>query len=128
MSYRLAADAVLVCHLLFILFVLGGALLVLRWRWLAWLHVPAAGWGVTVQWLHLYCPLTPLEIGLRRAAGQEGYSGGFIDHYLLPLIYPAELTATVQLWLGAAVLLLNLAIYAWVLRRRAHVGANSPAR
>lgn len=117
MLWRLAADAVVVLHLAFILFVLFGALAVLRWPRLAWLHVPAATWGVMVELLHLYCPLTPLENRLREAAGQHGYSGGFIEHYLIPLIYPAGLTPQIQLWLGAVVLLINVPIYLRLLWR-----------
>lgn len=117
MMARLAADAVVLVHLGFILFVLFGALLLLRWRWLALLHVPAVAWAATVELLHLYCPLTPLENQLRQAAGQVGYSDGFIEHYLIPLIYPAGLTAQSQLWLGVLVLLVNLPIYLWLLWR-----------
>ncbi len=112
MIWRLAADAVVLVHLAFILFVLFGGLLVLRWRWLALLHLPAAAWGVAVELLHLYCPLTPLENSLRQAAGQVGYQGGFVEHYLIPLIYPAGLTPQIQLGLGALVLVINLAVYA----------------
>lgn len=117
MMARLAADAVVLVHLGFILFVLFGALLLLRWRWLALLHVPAVAWAATVELLQLYCPLTPLENQLRQAAGQVGYSDGFIEHYLIPLIYPAGLTAQSQLWLGVLVLLVNLPIYLWLLWR-----------
>jgi hypothetical protein len=117
MLLRLAADAVVLVHLLFILFVLGGGLLVLRWPRLALLHLPAAAWGATVELLHLYCPLTPLENRLRQAAGQAGYDGGFVEHYLIPLIYPAGLTPQIQLWLGALVLAINLPVYLWLLWR-----------
>ncbi|MDD0842761.1 DUF2784 domain-containing protein [Pseudomonas sp. Gutcm_11s] len=117
MLLRLAADAVVLVHLLFILFVLGGGLLVLRWPRLALLHLPAAAWGVAVELLHLYCPLTPLENQLRRAAGEAGYAGGFVEHYLIPLIYPAGLTPQIQLWLGALVLVVNLLVYGWLLLR-----------
>ncbi len=117
MLLRLAADAVLLTHLLFIAFVLFGGLLVLRWRWLAWLHLPAAVWGVVAELWHLQCPLTPLENSLRQAAGQAGYSAGFVEHYLIPLIYPAGLTPQIQLWLGGFVLVLNLLIYALILLR-----------
>ncbi|WP_068827917.1 DUF2784 domain-containing protein [Pseudomonas sp. BMS12] len=117
MFLRLAADAVVLLHLAFILFVLLGALAVLRWPRLAWLHLPAAAWGVAVELLHLYCPLTPLENQLRQAAGQAGYAGGFVEHYLIPLIYPAGLTPQIQLWLGAVVVLINLPIYLWLLWR-----------
>lgn len=119
MFYRLAADAVVFSHLLFILFVLCGGLLVLRWHGLAWLHLPAVAWGMAVEFFHLYCPLTPLENRLRQAAGESGYSGGFIEHYLLPLIYPSGLTPSIQWVLGSLVLVLNLAVYlGLVLRRR----------
>lgn len=112
-----AADAVLVVHLLFIAFVVFGGLLVLRRPRLAWLHLPAAAWGVIVEVLHLQCPLTPLENQLREAAGQAGYDGGFIAHYLMPTIYPAGLTPRIQLGLGVFVLLLNALIYARLLLR-----------
>jgi len=117
MIFSLAADAVLLVHLLFIAFVLLGGLLVLRWHRLVWLHLPAAVWGVIVESMHLQCPLTPLENSLRQAAGQAGYAGGFIEHYLMPVIYPTGLTPQLQLWLGAVVLLLNGLIYAVVLLR-----------
>jgi len=116
MAFRLAADAVVLVHLLFILFVLFGGLLVLRWRWVMALHLPAVAWGAAVEFLHLYCPLTPLENQLRQAAGQQGYDGGFIEHYLIPLIYPRGLTAEMQLGFGAVVLVLNIAVYAYVIR------------
>ncbi|GLZ84626.1 hypothetical protein Pres01_06770 [Metapseudomonas resinovorans] len=111
MSYRIAADAVLLLHLAFILFVVTGGLLVLKWPRLALVHLPAVAWGATVEFFHLICPLTPLENRLRRAAGEQGYSGGFIEHYLVPMIYPAGLTPAIQLWIGAFVLLLNLVPY-----------------
>lgn len=115
MLWRLAADAVVLLHLAFILFVLFGALMVLRWPRLIWLHLPAVSWGAAVELLHLYCPLTPLENRLRGAAGQHGYDGGFVEHYLIPLIYPAGLTPQIQLWLGAVVLMINVPIYSWLL-------------
>ena len=117
MTSRLAADAVLVVHLLFVLFVLLGGLLVLHWRALAWLHLPAALWGAVVELCRLQCPLTPLENALRRAAGEQGYSGSFVEQYLLPLIYPAGLTPGVQLLLGVLVLAVNGAIYGHLLWR-----------
>ncbi|WP_028239189.1 DUF2784 domain-containing protein [Stutzerimonas azotifigens] len=117
MLHRLAADAVVLLHLLFILFVLFGGALVWRWPRFAWLHLPAVAWGALVELLHLWCPLTPLEQWLRTAAGQRGYEGGFVEHYLIPLIYPAGLTPQVQLWLGAIVLAVNLAAYLWLFRR-----------
>ncbi|MCO4891080.1 DUF2784 domain-containing protein [Cupriavidus sp. WGtm5] len=114
------ADLVVIAHALFIVFVVAGGLLALRWPRAAWGHLPAAVWGVLIEWAGWICPLTPLENTLRRAAGQAGYSGGFVERYLLPLIYPAELTPAVQLWLGAVVLVVNVAIYALWWRRRRH--------
>jgi len=118
MAYRLAADAVVALHLAFIVFAVAGGLLVLRDRRVAWLHLPAVAWVVWLELTGALCPLTPLENALRQRAGAGGYSGGFIEHYLLPIIYPAGLTADVQTWLGAGALLLNVAIYAWAWRRR----------
>ncbi|QVI87277.1 DUF2784 domain-containing protein [Pseudomonas viridiflava] len=117
MIFRLAADAVVTFHLLFIIFVLLGGLLVLRWPWAALLHLPAMAWGAAVEFLHLYCPLTPLENALRSRAGDQGYDGGFIEHYLIPLIYPAGLTPQIQLWLGGVVLLINASVYGALLVR-----------
>jgi hypothetical protein len=119
MPYRLLADAVLLLHLGFILFVVFGALLVARRRrWLP-LHLAAAGWGFLVEATGAACPLTWAELHFRQLAGQAGYEGGFIDHYLLPLIYPAGLTRNVQLLLGVGVLAINALLYAWIRRRRA---------
>jgi hypothetical protein len=112
MNPALLADAVLVLHGLFIVWVLAGALLVL-----AWVHLPAVAWGIWIEFSHGICPLTPLEQSLRHAAGQAGYEGGFVEHYLGALIYPAGLTWGRQLMLGAAVLAINLAIYAFVAHR-----------
>ena len=118
MIHRLAADAVLLLHLGFILFVLLGGLLALRWRWAPLLHLPAAAWGVYVELSGGLCPLTPLENRLRSAAGEAGYTGGFIEHYLLALIYPAGLTHEIQYVLAAIVVGVNGLAYAWVWRRR----------
>ncbi|MBP0635958.1 DUF2784 domain-containing protein [Cupriavidus sp. AcVe19-6a] len=118
------ADLVVIVHGLFIVFVVAGGLLVLRWPRLAWVHLPAAAWGVMIEWSGWICPLTPLENALRRAAGEAGYSEGFVERYLLPLIYPAGLTPAVQLWLGLIVLVVNVTVYAAVYarwwRRRRH--------
>jgi len=122
MLYRALAIVVLLLHLGFILFVVGGALLALRWPRLAWLHLPAAAWGVLIELAGWECPLTPLENLFRHRGGEAGYTGGFVEHYLLSLIYPEPLTRTVQLALGAAVLLLNVALYALLLRRRRREG------
>ena len=109
--YRLLADLVLLVHLLFVIFVVAGGLLVLKWRRLAWLHLPALGWGLWIEFSHAICPLTPLEIRLRERAGADAYEGSFIAHYLVPLIYPPGLTPETQWWIGLALLGLNLAIY-----------------
>jgi len=118
MFWRIAADALVLLHLGFILFVLLGGLLLLRWPRLLCLHLPAVAWGIVVECLHLGCPLTPWENNLRRMAGQAGYEDGFIEHYLIPLIYPAGLTPQIQLWLGSIVLLVNLSVYACLIWRR----------
>jgi hypothetical protein len=117
MTYRFLADAVLVIHLSFILFVVIGGFLVRRWRSVAWLHLPAVAWGALIEFMGWVCPLTPLEIWARSRAGGTGYSGGFIEHYLLPVVYPAALTHEIQILLGASVLILNLFIYAWIFAR-----------
>lgn len=119
MPYGLLADAVVVAHGLYILFVVFGALLALRWSWILWLHAPAALWGAWVELAGRVCPLTPLENRLRRQGGAAGYEGGFIETYVLPVIYPGALTREIQIGLGLFVLALNAGLYAWVLRRRA---------
>jgi Protein of Unknown function (DUF2784) len=113
---RVAADAVVVIHLAFIAFVLAGGALVIKWRSLAWLHVPAVIWGAYAELTSTICPLTPLENALRLHAGQAGYEGGFIDRYLLPIIYPAGLTPQIQTILGVIVLGANVVFYAIALR------------
>lgn len=117
MGYGLAAEAVLTLHAAFIAFVLGGGLLVLRWRWIAWLHLPAVAWGALIEIGGWMCPLTPLEQRLRLAAGEAGYTGGFIEHYLAPLIYPPGLTRPAQFAMAAVVLAVNVGVYAVVVRR-----------
>ena len=96
MLLRLAADAVLVFHLAFIVFALLGGLLAIRWRWMVWLHLPAAGWGFFVEVTGRICPLTPLENMLREQAGSSGFSGGFVAHYLVPLIYRKTLMCDIR--------------------------------
>jgi hypothetical protein len=117
MLARALADAVVVVHAAFVVFVVAGGLLVLRHRRIAWLHVPAVAWAAYIEVSGGVCPLTPLENALRGAAGDAGYAGGFIEHYLIPLIYPAGLTPAVQLALGVFVVTLNLAVYATAWRR-----------
>jgi len=116
---RLAADAVLVIHLAFIVFVLAGGVLVLRRGIWAAFHLPAVAWGAFAELSATVCPLTPLENSLRRSAGAAGYDGGFIEHYLVPLIYPSGLTPRVQVVLGLIVLAANVPLYAlaWLKRR-----------
>jgi len=114
MLYGVLADLVVILHLAFVVFVLFGGLLALRWRRVRWLHLPAVAWGAAVEFGGWICPLTPLEIWLRMQGGESGYSSDFIEHYILPLLYPADLTREVQIVLGAMVVAINLAIYGWV--------------
>ena len=103
---------------LFVAFVVAGGLLALRWPWVAVLHLPAAVWGALIEFQGWTCPLTPLENSLRAAAGEAGYQGGFIEHYVLPVLYPAGLTRGVQLALGSVVIVVNLVVYGILLARR----------
>ncbi len=116
--YGVLAALVVLAHLAFIVFVLFGGLLALRWRRAPWLHLPAFFWGGFVEVTGRVCPLTPLENALRRAAGAEGYAVGFIEYYLLPIVYPPGLTRTVQYVLAGALVLINVVVYAWVWRAR----------
>jgi hypothetical protein len=118
LAFSLAADLLVLLHLAFILFVVLGGLLVWRWWQVVFLHLPAVVWGVLLEFNGWQCPLTPLEQQLRIAAGEAGYSGGFVAHYLLPLIYPAGLTVSYQVVLGSGALLINLAIYGWLLFKK----------
>ena len=117
MLASIAADAMLVVHLAFIVFVALGAALVVWRAKAAWLHLPALAWGVWIELSHGICPLTPLENSLRRAAGQAGYSGGFIDHYLVPVIYPEGLTPAQQNWIALALVASNVLLYGFALLR-----------
>jgi hypothetical protein len=116
------ADLVLVAHVTFVAFVVLGGLLALRWPRAAWVHVPCALWGAWVELAGWVCPLTPLENSLRRAAGEAGYAEGFLAHYVLPLLYPPGLTRGLMVAMGVAVLVLNVAVYALVWRRRVRQG------
>ncbi len=118
MLASLAADIVVLIHFAFIVFVVAGGLLALRWPRVAWVHLPAAAWGAWIVLVGGLCPLTPLEQALRRAAGEAGYDTGFIEHYLLPVIYPVGMTRGVQIVLGLIVVAVNLCVYAIVLLRR----------
>lgn len=109
--FRAAADLVVVVHAAFVLFVVLGGLLVVRWPRLAWVHVPAAAWGVLTELAGWICPLTPLENHLRERGGMSTYQGEFVEHYVLPLLYPAHLTRGRQIWLGAAAIIINVGLY-----------------
>ena len=119
MGYRLLANAVVVFHALFIVFIVFGGFLAWRQRWrgVALVHVPAAVWGVLIEYQGWICPLTPLENSLRVKAGQSGYSGGFVEHYLLPAVYPAGLTPRIQMLLGSLALVVNVVAYTVLVRR-----------
>src|SRR5574341_296314 len=117
MPYVLLADLVVLVHAGFILFAALGGLLVLWWRRMLWLHLPAAIWAMLIELFGWVCPLTPLEVALRRAGGAAGYEGSFVGHYLLLLIYPASLTREIQLGLAALVMAVNGSIYFLVWRR-----------
>ena len=118
MTYRLSADLVVLIHFFFIVFVVLGALLQLRWRWTIWLHIPAFIWGVAIEIGGWICPLTPLENRLRVLSGQHGYEETFVEHYIVPLIYPVGLTTEIQYLLAAFVLIVNAGIY-WYMYRKA---------
>ena len=119
MTYRALADATMLLHFAFIAFVVLGGLFALRWRWTIWLHLPAAVWGVLIELFGWTCPLTPLENHFRRLGGEAGYSGGFIERYLEPVIYPPGLSPPTQIVLAAVVVLANAVVYWIVFRRRA---------
>ena len=121
MIYRTLADVVLVIHLAFAVFAGIGGLLVLRWRKLAWVHVPCAVWGALIMFAGWICPLTPLENGLRRRGGQAGYEGGFIEHYVVSVLYPRGLTRGLQFGIGAGVIVVERR------RLRTHDRSRAPA-
>jgi len=114
----LLADLVLIAHLLFIVFVIFGGLIVLKWHRTMWLHIPCAIWGVLIEFFGWICPLTYLENYFRRAGNASSYEGGFIQHYLMPIIYPQGLTTGIQILLGVIVVAINLVIYYYVWRYR----------
>ncbi|MGI9043817.1 MAG: DUF2784 domain-containing protein [Gemmatimonadaceae bacterium] len=118
MIYRILADAVLVLHLAFVAFVVLGGFLLRRWPKLIYAHVPVAIWGVLIEFAGWICPLTPLENSLRHRGGQAGYEGGFIDNYIMPILYPIGLTRNTQYALGIFALLINVAAYALYFRSR----------
>lgn len=124
--YGLLADLIVLIHLAFVVFVVVGAFLVLRWPTLVWLHVPSALYGAAIEFWGWVCPLTPLENRLRRRAGEAGYGGGFIEEYLLPILYPGGLTREIQIVLGTFVVVANVAVYIWIWRRARGRGAGTP--
>ncbi len=119
MLYRALADLVVIAHFVFVAFAVAGALLVLRWRRVAWAHVPTVMWAALIEFAGWVCPLTPLENWLRLRGGASGYQGGFVEHYIMPVLYPGGLTRGVQIALGILVLLINVVIYGWLIYRRA---------
>lgn len=128
MILRLLADFVVVLHFAFIVFVMLGALLVWRWGKLAWVHIPCAVWGAQITFTGWICPLTPLEKRLREAAGVNPYPGGFVEHYILPLIYPPGMTREIQIGLGFLVISVNVVFYGLALRRRLRRGRSGERR
>jgi hypothetical protein len=118
MLFLIAANAVLVFHLAFIVFATLGAVLAVRWRWIPYVHLPAMAWAFYVEATGRICPLTYLENDLRNMAGNSGYAGGFIEHYLLATIYPEGLTRSVQYVLAGIVIVINVSIYGWLAMRR----------
>jgi hypothetical protein len=117
MTYRIAADLVLATHLIFIVFVVLGGLLALRYQWIILVHIPAAIWGAFVEINGRICPLTTWENQLRQSAGDSGYADSFVEHYLLPVIYPAGLTRSTQIWIAGLVIVVNVVIYGWLVYR-----------
>ncbi len=116
MAYQAAATVIALLHLAFIVFVLLGGLLVLRWPRVAWVHLPAAAWGVLIEFFGWWCPLTKWENHFLRLAGRAGYDGGFVAHYIMPIIYPPGLTRGMEIAIGIIVLVVNAAVYARVFR------------
>lgn len=117
MPYKVLADLVVIIHFAFVVFAVLGALLVLKWKRMIWVHIPTVLWAALVEVAGWICPLTPLEGWLRRKGGMESYELGFIEHYILPVLYPASLTRGLQIFLGIAVLCVNFILYFLVYRR-----------
>lgn len=123
MPYGVLADFVVVVHFAFVLFAVLGGFLVFRWKRCAWIHVPAALWAALIGITGWVCPLTPLENWLRERGGAIGYRSSFIEHYILPVLYPTQLTRDLQITLGLLVFGINLGLYGWILRRAAKAKA-----
>ena len=117
MLYQILADFIVILHFAFIVFVLGGGILVIKWRWIIWLHIPAVIWGALISFFGWICPLTPIENMLRQVGRGEEYLTGFIEHYLLPVIYPSGLDRKMYIVMGIFVLVFNLAIYALLIAK-----------
>ena len=117
MIWSVAANAIALVHLAFIIFVILGGLLVLRWPWVMWLHLPAAIWGALIEFANWYCPLTTWENLFLRKAGRAGYTNGFIEHYVFAIIYPDGLTRSTQIAIGLIVIVINVAVYVRVFQR-----------
>lgn len=126
MPWGLLADGVVVLHLAFVAFAVLGGVLALRWPRVAWVHLPAAVWAALVEFAAWICPLTPLEQWFRARSGAAAYDDGFVDHYVIPVLYPDWLTRPTQLVLGAFVVAVNLAIYAAIIRGRARRSDAAP--
>lgn len=116
MTYRILAEIVLVLHFCFVIFVVFGGLLVLRRRWIAWLHLPAVAWGIVIEFFWWACPLTSLENYLREAGGEAGYTNGFIDYYITAILY-TPLSPNIRIALGLLLIIFNLIVYSYLLRR-----------
>lgn len=114
MLYRFLADSVVVVHMIFVIYAIFGGLLVLRWKYTICLHVPALLWGAVVEVKGWICPLTPLENRLRSEAGESGYSGGFVENYILPVLYPENLSRPDQVMLALFLVTVNVIIYVYV--------------
>jgi hypothetical protein len=114
MPYSLFADIVVLLHLTFVIFAVLGAVLIIWWRWVLWLHLPAVLWAGWIEMSGGICPLTPLENWLRWKAGRGGYQGDFVENYMLPVLYPTGLTRNMQILLGTLVIFINVAIYGYI--------------
>jgi hypothetical protein len=117
MYYRLASDSVLLLHMAFILFVLFGGMLTVWWRWIPFIHIPAAAWGFFVEVTAHVCPLTYWENYFLIKAGQSGYPDSFVEYYLLDILYPSGLTREIQLVLAGVVVIVNITVYVWLFFR-----------
>jgi hypothetical protein len=126
MVFRILADLTVVLHVAFVVFVVLGGLLVVRWPRVAWGHLPATAWGAWVEFAGWMCPLTPLENWLRARGGEAAYTTSFVEHYVVPILYPASLSRDLQYALGAFVLLVNVLVYGFALRRRAAMRRSDP--